>query len=98
MIRRSEKDYIIAVVNLSVAVALIGTDRWRGYDQTTKGHLLCLLGVGYNQTHTSPTRLIELQHNRHHRLVCQDWSLPHTESGRTHIKLMVVLFSWVVAP
>jgi hypothetical protein len=34
-----------------------------------QGPLLCLMGVGYNQTHTSPSRRIELQHNPHHRLV-----------------------------
>jgi hypothetical protein len=43
------------------------------------------MGVGYNQIHTSPTRWIELQHNLQHWLVRQDYSLPYTGPGCTHI-------------
>jgi hypothetical protein len=34
MTHTSEKDYIIAMVNLSVAVASTGADRWRGPPST----------------------------------------------------------------
>jgi hypothetical protein len=34
MTRGSEKDYIIAVVNLRVEVASTGVDRWRGPPST----------------------------------------------------------------